>query len=269
MPDKPINEHDIQGYVDQQLSSERLRQVEEYLRHNAEAAARVAAYRQQNNLLRRHFEPLMDAPIPSHLLAAISPEKRSKVGLFPRSIWQFAAGVLLIVLSGATGWFLRGVTSPSVHSSVSVVSSQLARQAAFAHVLYSPTMQRPKEIDPEEEDRLIQWLSQRMEIQVRPPKMRSSGYQLIGARLLPGAAGPIVQFMYHNGEGARVTLYACVEEEQRIGSQPRFAEEGLVNVFYWFDGGFAYAISSGIEKEKLQDFTQVAYEQMHGQKTKD
>ena len=42
----------------------------------------------------------------------------------------------------------------------------------------------------------------------------------------------------------------------------RFAKEGPVNVFYWVDGKFGYALSAGIDKGELARVATAVYDQL-------
>jgi anti-sigma factor RsiW len=42
----------------------------------------------------------------------------------------------------------------------------------------------------------------------------------------------------------------------------RFAQEGLVNVFYWIDGKFGYALSAGIARSELARVATTVYDQL-------
>ncbi|GAA0794259.1 hypothetical protein GCM10009078_14560 [Cupriavidus gilardii] len=116
--------------------------------------------------------------------------------------------------------------------------TSLPRRAAIAHVVYSPDVKRPVALAADQEDQLVAWLSRRLGAQVNPPKLGSVGYELIGGRLLPGASGPVAQFMYHDVTGQRLTLYVTTENAANKDTGFRFAQEGPVNVFYWIDGKF-------------------------------
>lgn len=140
--------------------------------------------------------------------------------------------------------------------------ASLPRQAAIAHVVYSPDVRRPVEIGADQEDQLMAWLSKQLGAKIRPPKLGTLGYELIGGRLLPGASGPVAQFMYHDVTGQRLTLYVTTENTANKDTGFRFAQEGLVNVFYWIDGKFGYALSAGIDKGELARVATVVYEQL-------
>jgi anti-sigma factor RsiW len=143
--------------------------------------------------------------------------------------------------------------------------AQLPRQAAIAHVVFSPDVRRPVEISAENEDQLVAWLSKRLGTPVHPPKLGALGYELIGGRLLPGNSGPVAQFMYHDATGQRLTLYASIENTANHDTAFRFAQEGPVNVFYWVDGKFGYAISAGIDRDELARVATAVYSQFEHQ----
>lgn len=135
--------------------------------------------------------------------------------------------------------------------------------AAIAHVVYSPDVRHPVKIGADQEDQLVTWLAKRLGAQLKPPKLGPLGFELIGGRLLPGNEGPVAQFMYHDASGQRLTLYVTTEHKSQQNTAFRFSQEGPVNVFYWVDGQFGYAISAGIDKGKLVQVAQAVYDQIN------
>ncbi len=96
---------------------------------------------------------------------------------------------------------------------------------------------------------------------VHAPSLRSLGYELIGGRLLPGETGPVAQFMYGAADGQRLTLYVTREVSGQ-DTAFRFGKDGTVNVFYWVEGHFGYAISAGADREALMKVSQEVYRQL-------
>jgi anti-sigma factor RsiW len=166
---------------------------------------------------------------------------------------------MIAVVSGVGGWAAHDKYEPVEHMAR---MPSLPRQAAIAHVVYSPDVRRPVEVGAEQEDQLVAWLSKRLGTPIHPPRLGTLGYELIGGRLLPGNSGPVAQFMYHDATGQRLTLYVSTENTNNHDTAFRFAQEGPVNVFYWIDGQFGYALSAGIPKAELGRVATAVYEQL-------
>lgn len=273
-----ISEQDLHAYVDGELSPARRIEVETYLGEHADAAARVRAYQEQNHALKALFNPVLAESVPPRLQRAASaagggatvtpPAPLSP--LSPWSLQRVAASLVLLAAGAGGGWIAHEQLHPPLGAVANVVAADtagglpggaLAHQAAIAHVVYSPDVKRPVEIGAEQEDQLIKWLSKRLGADIRPPKLGALGFELIGGRLLPGASGPVAQFMYHDQTGQRLTVYVSTENTRNQDTAFRFAQEGPVNVFYWIDGKFGYALSAGIAKDQLARVATAVYAQ--------
>lgn len=66
----PIQEADLQSYVDGRLDSARRAAVEAYLAQNPAERQRLMAYRRIDAELRRALDPVLDEPIPAQLRLA-------------------------------------------------------------------------------------------------------------------------------------------------------------------------------------------------------
>lgn len=260
----PITEADLHAYVDARLPDDRRAEVEAFLAAQPEEAERLAAYQAQKEALRQLFNPVLDEALPAPLLdlaepppAAVNREKRPFLSRW--SIQRIAAGMLIALLGAAAGWLGHGQYQPADQLAA---MTPLPRQAAVAHVVYSPDLKRPVEVTADQEEQLVKWLSKRLGTPVSPPKLGALGYELIGGRLLPGNSGPVAQFMYHDSTGQRLTLYVSTENTGSSATGFRFVQEGPVNVFYWVDGKFGYALSAGIAKGELARVATAVYEQL-------
>ncbi|MDN3921375.1 anti-sigma factor family protein [Roseateles violae] len=260
----PITEADLHAWADGQLAAERAREVEAYLAARPEELRRVEAWREQKAQLRALFDPVLDEPAPARLLRAAR----------PRQAWwlqRLAAGLAIALLGGALGWGLRGQLAEQAPQLAQAGPAgdarlpDLAERAAIAHAVYSPDQRRPVEVDAAHEDQLVAWLSKRIGATMRPPHLQSLGYALEGGRLLPGASGPVAQFMYRDAAGAKLTLYVSRESgaaEPAGDTAFRFARRGELNVFYWVDGPFGYALSAGAERAELARVSAEVYKQL-------
>jgi anti-sigma factor RsiW len=133
--------------------------------------------------------------------------------------------------------------------------------------VYSRDARRPVEVAADQEQQLVAWLSKRLGAPVHAPHLAALGYELIGGRLLPGERGPVAQFMYQDGAGQRLTLYVTHDAPAAQGAPEtafRFGRDGPVNVFYWVDRGFGYAMSGGSDRAELMRVSQEVYRQLGG-----
>jgi len=274
----PITEADLQAWVDGQLSVERAREIQAYLATRPHEAERLEAYRAQKRELHALFDPVLDEQLPERMVAAARPPARGRM----RAI---AAGVAIALVSSTAGWVLRGSIVPSGPGPATapartgaMAASDFAQRAALAHAVYSPDVRRAVEVSAAQEDQLVAWLSKRMGTPMKPPHLQELGYALEGGRLLPGGRGPVAQFMYHDDAGAKLTLYvsndvaegtAAPEAKPGPASAPvaqaefRFSQEGGgVNVFYWIDGRFGYALSASAGREELARVAALVYREL-------
>jgi anti-sigma factor RsiW len=264
-----ITEDDLHAYVDGALPPARRAEIEAYLVQYPDDAERVRVYQAQNLALKALFNPVLAEPLPDHLHALtvqpVNPTVNRKKwpNLKSWSLQRIAAGVLVAALGGVAGW-LGHAQYQGLERMAQVVP--LSRQAAVAHVVYSPDARRPVEVTADQEEALVKWLSKRLGTPVSPPKLGALGYELVGGRLLPGNAGPVAQFMYQDGSGQRMTLYVTTESAGKPETGFRFAREGQVNVFYWVDGKFGYALSAGIDKGELAKVATAVYDQLEQKK---
>ena len=243
-----LDEYELHAYVDGRLDSARRAQVEAYLLHNPVAADRVAVYRQQNDNMQALFNPVLHEPIPLTMHAA------ARVNTFRQPL-RYAAMAAGMILSGLLGWSLHGVDQAKQPPMQTMV-----RQAALAHAVYTPEVLHPVEVDKDQEQHLVKWLSKRLGTSIKPPQLSQLGYELLGGRLLPGNQGPAAQFMYQDARGGRLTLYVSHKPADKGEAAFRHAQEGRIGVFYWIDEDMSYALSGEIEKPELLKVAYAVYQ---------
>jgi anti-sigma factor RsiW len=263
----PITEADLHASLDGALPAARHAEVEGYLASHADEAERMRAYLAQKQALRALYNPILDEAVPERLTALASPPQAvaaepSRQPMLGRwSLQRLVAGIAVVLVSGVAGWMVHD-RYPSVGTRARPTPASLAHQAAVAHAVFSPDVRRPVEVTAQQEDQLVAWLSKRLGTPVRPPKLGALGFELVGGRLLPGNSGPVAQFMYQDASGQRLTLYVSTENTGNRDTAFRFAQEGAVNVFYWIDGKFGYALSAGIDKGRLATVATAVYDQI-------
>ena len=271
---RPVTDADLHAFVDGQLTPARRDEVEAFLATHPAVLKQVEDWGAQNQAIRRLLDPVMNEPVPPRLAQAAVAKAWPWRGM--------AAGLALMLLGAGSAWWARGVVDgdalrlaskpasvvasaspPAVRTSQVDGLSAFAQRAAVAHAVYSPEVRRPVEVGADQEQALVTWLTRRMDatVPVRPPDLRSLGYSLIGGRLLPGEKKPVAQFMFGGEGGQRLTLYVSREDAGNETSF-RFGQDGAVNVFYWVDKDFGYAISAGADRDELLRVSEAVYDQL-------
>ena len=204
-------------------------------------------YADQTAALKRRFDPIMTEPIPARMYL-----KSPGWIEYARAAVVLAAGIAI------------GLAIPAFEPGRPVLAmQQLPIRAAQAHLVYSPEVRHPVEVDAKQQDHLVKWLSKRLDVALKVPLLTQEGFELLGGRLLPGGEGPVAQFMYQDAAGKRLTLY--VTPNRKAGSRMtsfRFAKEGNVSVFYWIDEDCGYALSGDIDKGTLAKVASLVYKQL-------
>ena len=202
----------------------------------------------QNNALRRQFDPVLTEPIPA--------------GMFmKRPAWLDYARAAVIFGAGIAIGLAVPMLKPAPSATASVIS--LPIRAARAHMVYSPEVRHPVEVEAKEQEHLVKWLSKRLDLKLKVPVLSTEGFELLGGRLLPGTDGPVAQFMYQDATGKRLTLYVTRPHKGDEVTAFRFAKEGNVSVFYWIDGQWGYALSGDIDKSALSRVANAVYRQLN------
>jgi anti-sigma factor RsiW len=246
-----IPETELNAWLDGELLEERRADVDSYLAAHPDDAARLEAYRRNDEALAARYAAVLEEPIPPRLTAR---PRRRDAGLL-----AYAAAVGWLVLGGFAGWHLHGMQG----AELSGAAPSWARRAAVAHVVYSPEVRHPVEVPANQETHLVNWLSKRLGTSLKIPRLDGLGYTLVGGRLLPGDQGPVAQFMYQDSRGMRLTLYVRTDRDKNSETAFRFAQDGNVRQFYWIDRGLGYALSGEIEKEDLLRVANAVYQHLN------
>ena len=255
MSETPITEGDLQAYADGRLLEPRRAAVEAWLATRPDEAERIAAYRRLASEVRAAYDSMIVEPVPERLARAAAPRM---------PIRRMAAVVAWIVLGIAIGAPLGWQVRPErVVTQTAPDGALIARRAALAHATYSPEVRHPVEVGAEDEQHLVTWLSKRLGVKVKAPKLDEAGMGLVGGRLLPGENGPVALFMYQNQNGRRLTLYVRTEASKNRETAFRYARENNVGVFYWIDRECGYALASAdLNKDELLKLANVVYKQL-------
>ncbi|WP_233871793.1 anti-sigma factor family protein [Paraburkholderia adhaesiva] len=264
----PVTEDEIHAYVDGTLAEERRANVERELERNPDLAQRVSGYFSLNTQLHERYDRVLDEPVPARLRPVPEASRKREAANWPR----FAGLAAALVIGVGIGWgthYGANVMSSSTGGAdirpVSADSSELfARHVAIAHVVYMPDVVRPDNMSSSaREQDFVKWLANRLGTDVHPPMLEKSGFTLAGGRLMPSDdGGQVALFMYHNARGERITLAISRRRVSSNTTAFKLYQDGPVNVFYWVDGDFGYAVSGGIDRNVLLQVSHDVYAQL-------
>jgi len=246
-----IDDDLLHAWVDNQLPAARTAEVEAALLRDPDLAARAAAWRAQNLALREGMDAWLDEPVPAKLVDAARAPAR-----MPH--WRsWAAAAAMLAVGVTLGW-----TGRDTMLAREGIPTTFAREAAFAHAIYTIDARRPVEVSASDTQGLVTWLTRRLGQPAHAPDLTSVGFELVGGRLLAGNEKPTALLMYENAGKQRLTLQWRKLAPGTEEAQFRYDVENGVGVFYWIDDACAYALSGSLDRRQLLAVARVAYGQI-------
>lgn len=242
---------DLHAYVDGQLGPETRLRMEERLAADPLARRQVDDYAAIRDGLRALYGPVAAEPLPPRLV------RRPRPPQWQRPLLSMAASVMLLVAGGYLGVQLERHDLAPETGAPSIV-----REAAMAYAVYTPEVRHPVEVPGDQAEHLEAWLSKRMGVPFRPPRLEPQGFTLVGGRLISSDDGPGAFLMYEDEQGRRVVLYACHSEEKGRDTALRFAQDEGVSVFHWLAGPLSYAFAGELDRDTLRDLTEAVHRQV-------
>ena len=244
MNHRPITEDDLHAYVDRALEPERRAEVVAYLDEHPDVAKRIGAFTDQREALRAALAPIADEPLPAELILSRIIEQRARRPSMVR--WAMAA-MLFLSIGGLGGWTMRGELQTSPEGLVA-----LAQEANASYSVYAPDRVRPVEVRASDSAELVQWVSDRLHRPVKVPDLASSGYRLMGGRLVATQHGPAAMFMYDDDHGSRLVVMTrpMTSVDQNAPMTPQ--SQGDVAGFAWADDGLGYSLVGHAAPEALR-----------------
>jgi anti-sigma factor RsiW len=248
--DSPVTEDELHAYVDGEIPADRRGAVEAWLASHPEDAARVAQWRAQAEAIRTRYGAIASEPVS----ARFDLDKLARGTRTWRAV-AAAAVIAAFLAGGVVGW-LAHAASAAAPSRFDIFTTQ----ALDAHRVYVVEVRHPVEVTGAERPHLVQWLSKRLDYELRIPDLEPSGLRLVGGRLLPGPFGPAAFCMYEGASGERFTIYYARTDSPQTAMRYRAAERFAA--LYWVDNGVAYIVSGPLDRERLRNVAQAAYDQI-------
>ncbi|MEM5312511.1 anti-sigma factor [Paraburkholderia sp. JHI869] len=224
----PVVEEDLHAFVDHALDPGRRKAVQDHLDRDPVAAATVAKFSAQRQLLRSALAPIADEPIPERLrLHSLLKHQR---GSGP-SVWRMAAAVVLALATGTVGgWHMRGALMPNGGIAV------LAGEARSSYMAYATDA--AEDADKVE---LLRLVSDKLQRPVEIPDLSRAGYRFVGGRLVSTVHGSAALFFYDRADGIRmaVMIRPMVREKEAPMMEQTAGNVGGVT---WATSGLGYSV---------------------------
>ena len=263
----------LSAWLDDELPPEQRAEVEAWLRENPEDAARVRLWAADAEALRVRLDTVLTEPVPQALTQVAW---RKAPDTLPALRWQRrAAAFAVFVIGGATGAGLMWRLQPELPVLARAGEPAWVHRAAVAHAVYVPEVRHAVEVKAQEEH-LSRWLTKRLTVPVKLFDLRAQGFELVGGRLLPDAAGPSAQLMYQalpesgatgaDGKPLRVTVYLR-KPDSNTPAAFRYERQGELGLFYWVEGESAeggacgYALVGALPRDKLLALAEAIFKQ--------
>jgi anti-sigma factor RsiW len=252
--DPVVTADELHAYVDGLLPADRRHAVDAWLAAHPDDAASVAEWRSQADVIRAHYGAVASEPTPPRFdLVRLARKRR---------IWRgagVAAAMIAFVIGGVVGWMAHEAAASALRAPPTGFTI-FSAEALDAHNLYVVEVRHPVEVSGDERAHLVQWLSKRLNNELRVPDLEPNGLKLVGGRLLPGPSGAAAFFMYEAPSGERFTIYCAQSTSPETGM--RYREGDRFSAFYWVDHGLGYVVSGPNDRKRLWTVVKAAYDQI-------
>jgi anti-sigma factor RsiW len=274
----PPDDERLSAWLDGELPPAQMSEVDAWLASHPEDAARVRLWAADRDALRARLRPMVDEPVPEALSGIVW--RASAGGRFGGWRWA-AAATVLFALGGVVGAVAMRQWGAEPAAMAAAKPADWVHRAAVAHAVYVPEQRHPVEVavagssaeeSRAQEEHLARWLTRRLGFTVKLFDLRADGFELVGGRLLPDAAGPSAQLMYQAMQPAaqgvapaRVTVYLR-KPDNGTDFAFRYERQGELSLFYCVDEGVGYAVAGSLPREQLLALAESIYKQQPGAK---
>ncbi|MDZ5650098.1 hypothetical protein [Nitrospirillum sp. BR 11828] len=229
----PIAEVDLHAFLDGELPEDRARVVEAAILADPALADRLAAYEADKAMMKRLYSPLIERPVPQHLIDLAQSAAQAPV-YRPWADWRrlgaVAAVVLLLVGGGA---YLAGRPAGDV------VQMALAARDVPASV--------PSDLSPYNAA-----LSRIVDLNIKVPDLSRAGYRLSGVKVADGAA----TVAYRDTADRLFTIY--LRHSDGTVRFDQFKRDNL-RVCVWQDDQLSMVMAGEMSAAVMQKLASMAY----------
>jgi anti-sigma factor RsiW len=245
---------DLHAYLDGELGPEAAAAVEARLADDPEAAARFDAYAQHKALLAESAHDLAlataapdTARLEGELARTLARRESAPARSHPFTMAPWPANLAAAAALMAVGWFGNAVVDKSDRTMPAYVS-----EAVGAHRVFAEDFIRPAEFDAGSTRDVAAWLSTKLGHAVRIPRLDGMGMALVGTRIHGTKEGPIVQAIYENEAGDRLSLTMARHPDAAPAIVFESRNVADTRVGYWSQGPLDYAVVTDEPQEAIR-----------------
>jgi anti-sigma factor RsiW len=242
-----ISEIELHAYIDGELTSGRLHDVEATMEADPSLAERAAAFRAGKLRIKQVYGPLEDRRLPDEWVALVRRCATPGVRHISWRLLGSIAAVFLLLVAVGTYAFLMDRTGPSGE----IVQTALeARGAASVPV---KVLGIPQGSDVHQYDGV---LTATVGLDVKVPDMTALGYQLIQIRLYGSSDKGAAELSYRDRENRLFTLY--LRHSDGTVRFDQFMHDGL-RICVWQDEEFGTVMAGNVSTAAMQRLASLAY----------
>ena len=238
-----ISSADLIAFADGGLDPERRLEVRRYLHDNPEAAEFVRACGVQNEALRKHFDPVVEEPIPERLLRAVVLTARYRASARVATATMFVLGAL-------GGWLTHAYFSAG-----DAIADGLGKRAALAYSIYARGDAGMLDLVSSDPARVREWLARELGVAAMPPRLSDLGFELVGTRLMMGDDAPAGLLVYRRRDGRELVLFLRTDMARTAEARPEFRRERGLATAYWVHGGSGISLSGPLAEDEINAAT--------------
>lgn len=243
---------DLHAYVDGKLSPERMAEIEARLAGDPALRSATDGWARHRDLIREAAGTADAGPedLKTHLLekelARRLQARRLRTLMTGPGLRQLAASVVIF----AGGWGAHAFFSTD-NARLGTVYPAYVGLATNAHMVYANAPERVVELGADDIEASLAWVSEQMERKIDSPRLERLGLEVIGARLIRGAEGPLAQFTYRDRSGEEITVTMAPHPANEPAHPLRLQTVAGEPVAYWTDGDLDYAVIAATEPGEL------------------
>jgi anti-sigma factor RsiW len=266
-----VDDEMLMAYVDGEIDAATARRIERAIASDPKMAERARLFRDSAMLLRGAYADALHEKVPERLVATIrsGPARKAEIVTPPRRRqvrqfigWAVAASLAALVVGSGSTYLYMTEEAANVEEDVQATASDrwLDHVVGFYDVYEGArTKENHLLVDFKADDipKLKQWFGARLNRNLSVPDLSTLGFQPQGGRLLIINGRPAAQLLYMSDRGELVGLVIAFTPQNHHDISA--VRRHNVNVVYWRNAGYAYALVGTIEPDRLRKLAEKAW----------